>query len=104
MRIPRVPKYKAPNTTENFTLKKYTVSARLDLRGFRVEDALDSLELYLDEVSLASLNEVIVIHGHGTGALKQAVREYLSISPYVKSYRPGNDSEGGDGVCVVYIK
>ncbi len=97
-------KYKAPNTTENFSLKKYSVSARLDLRGYRVEDALDSLDLYLDEVSLASLNEVIIIHGHGTGALKQAVRDYLKESPYVESYRAGNDSEGGDGVCVVKIK
>lgn len=97
-------KYTAPNTTQNFSLKKYSVSTRLDLRGYRVEDALDSLELYLDEVSLASLQEVIIIHGHGTGALKQAVREYLADSPYVKSFRPGNDSEGGDGVCVVSIK
>lgn len=97
-------KYYAPNTTQNFNLKKYSVSTRLDLRGYRVEDALDSLELYLDEVSLASLQEVIVIHGHGTGALKQAVREYLSESPYVASFRPGNDSEGGDGVCVVKIR
>ena len=97
-------KYHAPNTTQNFNLKKYSVSNRLDLRGFRVEDALDSVELYLDEVSLAGLQEVIIIHGHGTGALKSAVREYLSDSPYVKSFRPGNDSEGGDGVCVVSIK
>lgn len=97
-------KYYTPNTTQNFNLKKYSVSTRLDLRGYRVEDALDSLELYLDEVSLASLQEVIIIHGHGTGALKQAVREYLADSPYVKSFRPGNDSEGGDGVCVVSIK
>lgn len=97
-------KYYTPNTTQNFNLKKYSVSTRLDLRGYRVEDALDSLELYLDEVSLASLQEVIVIHGHGTGALKQAVREYLSDSPYVDSFRPGNDSEGGDGVCVVKIR
>lgn len=80
------------------------MSTRLDLRGYRVEDALDSLELYLDEVSLASLQEVIVIHGHGTGALKQAVREYLTDSPYVDFFRPGNDSEGGDGVCVVKIR
>lgn len=97
-------KYYTPNTTQNFNLKKYSVSTRLDLRGYRVEDALDSLELYLDEVSLASLQEVIVIHGHGTGALKQAVREYLTDSPYVDFFRPGNDSEGGDGVCVVKIR
>ena len=45
-----------------------------------------------------------IIHGHGTGALKQAVRDYLSESPYVESFRPGNDSEGGDGVCVVKIR
>ena len=97
-------KYYKPNTTQTFNLKKHTVSARLDLRGYRVEDALNNLEMYLDEVSLASLNEVIIIHGHGTGALKQAVRDYLAQTPYVESFRPGNDSEGGDGVCVVKIK
>ena len=79
------------------------MSNTLDLRGYKVEDALDSLEFYLDKASLANLAMVTVIHGHGTGALKSAVRDFLSTSPYVAKYRPGEDSEGGDGVSIVDI-
>ncbi len=97
-------KYSATRKIEEFTLKKHSVSNRLDLRGMRVEDGLNALELFLDEVSLAGLTEITVIHGHGTGAMKQAVREYFTISPYVKEFRAGGDNEGGDGVSVVSIK
>ena len=89
---------------ETFTLKKYNVSSTLDLRGKRVEEALDELEGYLDEASLANLSPVYIIHGHGTGALKTAVREFVSTSPYVAKFRVGEDAEGGDGVCVIDIK
>ena len=75
----------------------------MDLRGYRVEDALDSLEFYLDKASLANLSVVSIIHGHGTGALKSAVRDFLSTSPYVAKFRPGEDAEGGDGVSIVDI-
>ena len=89
---------------ETFTLKKYNVSNTLDLRGKRVEEALDELEGYLDEASLANLSPVYIIHGHGTGALKSAVREFVSTSPYVAKSRVGEEAEGGDGVCVIDIK
>ena len=89
---------------ESFTLKKYDISNTLDLRGERVEEALDELETYLDKASLANLSPVYIIHGHGTGALKSAVREFVSTSPYVAKYRVGEDAEGGDGVCVIDIK
>ena len=89
---------------ENFTLKKYDISNTLDLRGERVEAALDELESYLDKASLANLSPVYVIHGHGTGALKSAVRDFVSTSPYVAKYRIGEEAEGGDGVCVIDIK
>ena len=90
--------------TQHFELKKYEVSNTLDLRGHRVEDALCELEGYLDEASLANLTPVNIIHGHGTGALKSAVRDFLSTSPYVAKFRPGESAEGGDGVSVVDIK
>ena len=93
----------SPSKFESFKLKKINVSNRLDLRGERVEDALDELEIYLDKVSLAGLSPVTVIHGHGTGALKSAVRDYLVNSPYVAKFRPGGESEGGDGVVVIDI-
>ena len=88
----------------SFKLKRIDISNTLDLRGERVEEALDKLETYLDKASLANLSPVSIIHGHGTGALKAAVREFLSSSPYVSKYRPGEDAEGGDGVSVVDIK
>ncbi len=87
----------------SFSLKRHDVSNTLDLRGERVEDALDKLEAYLDKASLANLSPVYIIHGHGTGALKLAVRDFISTSPYVAKYRPGEDTEGGDGVSVIDI-
>jgi DNA mismatch repair protein MutS2 len=90
-----------PSTS--FELKRYSMSSKLDLRGFTVEDALDELEAYLDKASLVNLTPVQIIHGHGTGALKSAVREFLSTSPYVAKYRPGENAEGGDGVSIVDI-
>ena len=93
-----------PSSLNKFELRKASVSSTLDLRGYKVEDALDSLEFYLDKASLANLACVTIIHGYGTGALKSAVRDFLSTSPYVAKYRPGEDSEGGDGVSVVDIK
>ena len=98
------PKIYTPSNFEKFELKRVNISGTLDLRGYRVEDALDSLEFYLDKASLANLSPVMIIHGHGTGALKSAVRDFLSTSPYVENFRAGNDSEGGDGVSVVDIR
>ncbi|MCQ2739126.1 MAG: endonuclease MutS2 [bacterium] len=89
---------------ETFVLKKYNITNTLDLRGTRVEEGLDKLEKYLDTASLANLSPVYIIHGHGTGALKSAVRDFVSTSPYVAKYRIGEDAEGGDGVCVIDIK
>ena len=98
-------KVKIPGTSfKSFELKKYAMSQTLDLRGYRVEEALDEVENYLDKASLANLSPVYIIHGHGTGALKQAVRDFLKTSPYVAKFRVGEDTEGGDGVSVVDIK
>lgn len=94
----------SPTKFDGFKLRKINISNRLDLRGARVEDALDELEIYLDKASLASLSPVTIIHGHGTGALKSAVRDYLLTSPYVAKFRSGEDGEGGDGVSVIDIK
>lgn len=92
-----------PSSFEKFEYKRINLSNRLDLRGYRVEDALDDLENYLDKASLANLSPVTIIHGHGTGALKSAVRDFLASSPYVAKFRPGEDSEGGDGVSIIDI-
>lgn len=95
--------FKPSKPSTNIELKRYAMSNTLDLRGYTVEDALDELEAFLDKASLVNLTPVSIIHGHGTGALKSAVREFLSTSPYVAKYRAGENTEGGDGVSVVDI-
>jgi len=75
----------------------------LDLRGQRVEEALPGLEKYLDDAFLGAMPFVRIIHGKGTGALRQAVRQMLRTHPLVKSYRAGADGEGGSGVTVAYL-
>jgi DNA mismatch repair protein MutS2 len=75
----------------------------LDLRGRRAEDALDELGRYLDASYLAGLPYVRIIHGKGTGKLRQAVREALADHPQVKSFQAGGDKEGGDGVTIAQI-
>jgi DNA mismatch repair protein MutS2 len=75
----------------------------LDIRGQTVEDALPELERYLDAAYLAGLPWVRIIHGKGTGKLRQGVREYLRASEVVKSHESGKENEGGDGVTVVKL-
>ena len=86
---------------KHFEFKKQEISYTLDLRGYRYEEAMNEIETYLDTACAARLPHAIIIHGHGTGVLKKAIREYLADSPYVAKYRPGEDAEGGDGVSVV---
>ena len=88
---------------KDFSIERRSISQTLDLRGYRAEEALDEVEAYLDKASLVNLSPVYIIHGHGTGALKQVIRDYLNTSPYVAKYRSGENSEGGDGVSVVDI-
>ena len=76
----------------------------LDLRGQRADEALSELEAFLDRTALEGADVVFVIHGHGTGALRKVVREYLATSPYVERFRPGGKGEGGDGVSVVSLR
>ena len=77
------------------------VASSLDLRGARVDEALDALGRYLDDAGLAGLTKVLIIHGMGTGALRDAVRAEASSHPLVKSMRPGERGEGGDGATIV---
>jgi len=75
----------------------------LDLRGQRADEALDVLNNYLDAAFLAGLPFVRIIHGKGTGKLRQVVREALNQHPHVKSHEPGGEKEGGEGVTVVKL-
>jgi DNA mismatch repair protein MutS2 len=78
-----------------------SVASSLDIRGARVEEALEALERYLDDASLAGLTSVLIIHGLGTGALRDAVRSAAAAHPLVKGVRAGERGEGGDGATIV---
>jgi DNA mismatch repair protein MutS2 len=75
----------------------------IDLRGQTTEDALPRVDKHLDAAALAGLPWVRIIHGHGTGVLKRAVREMLRGHPLVKSYEPGKSQEGGEGVTIARL-
>ncbi len=74
-----------------------------DLRGLRVEDAVSMAVTFLDRALGERLPAVFLLHGHGTGALRQAVREELARSPYVAKFRAAEADQGGDGVTVVWL-
>jgi DNA mismatch repair protein MutS2 len=80
------------------------VKLELDLRGERYENALLRTEKYLDDALLSNYHQVSIIHGKGTGALRQGVQTYLKNHPRVKSFRYGEAGEGGHGVTVVELK
>ncbi len=75
----------------------------IDLRGQRAEDALDALERYLDNAVVAGMPFVRIIHGKGTGRLRQVIREALQGNPNVTGFETGADNEGGEGVTVVHL-
>jgi len=76
----------------------------LDLRGMTVDEALEELERRLDAASYAGLPFVRIIHGKGTGRLRQAIRESLRSNPYAATFQSGSEAEGGDGVTVVHLR
>jgi DNA mismatch repair protein MutS2 len=78
--------------------------SEINLIGVRVEPALEQLDSYLDRALLASRRQVRVIHGHGTGRLRQAIREHLRSHPAVAELRPGEPDEGGNGATVVTLR
>ena len=75
----------------------------VDLRGMRVDEALRAVDLELDRATRAGEERVHLLHGHGSGALKAAVREHLQRSPYVAKARPAEQHEGGDALTVVEL-
>jgi DNA mismatch repair protein MutS2 len=84
--------------------KSKNIKKELDLRGYDIENAIMEIDKYLDDAYLAGLNEILIIHGKGTGALREGIRSYLNKNKHVESIRYGEYNEGGDGVTVVKLK
>jgi len=85
-------------------VKSGNVGLELDIRGLNIEEARVKIDKYIDDVVIAGLHEVSIIHGKGTGALRKGVHEFLSKHPHVKSFRLGKYGEGETGVTIVTIK
>ena len=95
------PSRRPSSSTPSNPINAPTVSLELDIRGERVEEALEKLDTYLDNAALAEMPYVRIIHGKGTGRLRQAVRKAIEKHPATSQWEEGRDGEGGDGVTVV---
>ncbi len=84
--------------------KAQKVKNEIDLRGKTLDEALLDLDKYLDDVYIAGLKEVYIIHGKGTGVLREGISSMLKGHRYIKSFRLGKYGEGGSGVTVVELK
>ena len=84
--------------------KANSIAPQIDLRGCYVQEALDKVDKFIDDAMVASLKNVTIVHGKGTGALKKAIQEMLKTHPYVKSFRSGRYGEGEDGVTIVELQ
>lgn len=97
-----------PEKTKNgkITLPKTHESpgVELDIRGHRIDEGLDVLDRYLERAYLAGLPFVRIIHGKGTGRLRESVRQELGSNPHVTRFESGGQAEGGEGVTVAHLK
>jgi len=81
-----------------------TLDTTLDVRGNRVDEAVAQVDRFVDESLMAGRDAIFVVHGHGTGALRSAIRSHLQTHKGIEKLRPGEQSEGGDGVTVAFLR
>lgn len=84
--------------------RRSNARSELDLRGQRYDEAMTNLDRYIDSVLLAGLDVVTIIHGIGTGAIREGVWKYLRSSSHVKSFNYAPANEGGNGATIVHLK
>lgn len=97
-------KYDPPDKAGGYSVDKdLTINRSVDLRGLNFDEAQPLVDKLLDNALWAGLNSVDLIHGKGTGKLKEALRNYIKNHPQVRRYRSGGPAEGGEGVTVVEI-
>ena len=91
----------ANSIADSLRKKKLAFSDELDIRGFRADDALQEVMNYVDDAIMVGASQVRILHGTGTGALKQIVRDYLRMQSRVVSFHDGDPDRGGPGITIV---
>jgi DNA mismatch repair protein MutS2 len=94
----------AARSDDDLALVAPTPGRSLDLRGQSGDDALAAVDAFFDRAALAGESHVVLVHGHGTGALRKRIRAYLDDSPYVARWAPGTPRQGGDGAAVIELR
>ena len=102
VRLSQEPKKKS--YTKTHVNRRAAAKSQVDLRGKMVDEGIHELEAYLDSALLSGYNEIYVVHGKGTGALRTGILDYLKTCRYVKTFRTANQNEGGLGCTVVTLK
>lgn len=92
------------NYGKMYQSKAQNVSSSIDVRGQNMEEAVYHVEKYIDDVFMAGLEEVTIIHGRGEGILRSAIRQSLKKNKHVEQFRRGGYNEGGEGVTIVKMK
>ena len=103
-RVTEEDKKRAKINKREMKLNLRSVSTSVDLRGMDAEEAIYTVDKYLDEAYLGGLKEITIIHGKGTGVLRNTITDMLKRHSHVKTYRLGNYGEGGSGVTVAELK
>lgn len=90
--------------TEEVRSRKLSFKSEIDLRGMRADEALQAVTYYIDDALMVGISAVRILHGTGTGALRQIIRQYLSTVPGVKQFRDEHVQFGGAGITVVDLE
>ena len=97
------PVFVPTNVSEKILRKKMSFNSELDLRGMRVDEALQELINYIDDAVMVGAEEVRILHGTGTGALRQVVRDYLKMQHRVRAFHDAHPDQGGAGITIAEL-
>jgi DNA mismatch repair protein MutS2 len=100
----RAPPGESAPAGDDLALVAATPKRTIDVRGQNGDEAVAAIDTYIDRAALSGETYVVVVHGHGTGALRKRVRAHLDESPYVARWAPGTPRQGGDGASIIELR